>query len=209
VADKIILRDAEVGEKDELRKLTLAAYTPYSEVMEPSAWNGLRSAVESGLRTPEPADWIVAEVGGQLVGSVLLFHPSADAYGGSVPPPNGPELRLLAVDSSVRGRNIGRALVEECIRRARAMGAAEIGLHTSRSMKAAIRLYEQMGFTRVPERDFQPDGAELVTAYRLRVRDEEGNRHETATGMSHDPGDVRSPRKGSSHPRSNEPGADP
>jgi ribosomal protein S18 acetylase RimI-like enzyme len=167
VADRLILRDAEPEERGELRRLTFEAYSPYSELMEPGAWRGLRGAVEAGLHSQEPADWIAAELDGKLVGSVLLFHPSADAYGGSVPPPDGPELRLLAVDSSVRGRSIGRALVEECIRRAQTMGAAEIGLHTSRSMRSAIRLYEQMGFVRAPERDFQPEGAELVTAYRL------------------------------------------
>jgi hypothetical protein len=35
-------------------------------------------------------------------------------------------------------------------------------------MRAAIRLYERMGFVRVPEQDFQPAGAELVKAYQLR-----------------------------------------
>jgi ribosomal protein S18 acetylase RimI-like enzyme len=57
--------------------------------------------------------------------------------------------------------------MEECVRRARRAGADALGLHTSRSMRAAIRLYERMGFVRAPERDFRPEGAELVEAYRL------------------------------------------
>jgi ribosomal protein S18 acetylase RimI-like enzyme len=67
----------------------------------------------------------------------------------------------------VRGRGVGRALVAECVRRARAMGAAALGLHTSASMTAAIALYEGLGFVRTPEHDFRPEGAELVTGYRL------------------------------------------
>ena len=66
-----------------------------------------------------------------------------------------------------RGEGIGQALVDECVRRARRMGAAELGLHTSGSLRAAIRMYERMGFVRAPERDFQPPGAELVMGYRL------------------------------------------
>jgi ribosomal protein S18 acetylase RimI-like enzyme len=60
-------------------------------------------------------------------------------------------------------------LVDECVRRAKASGAAELGLHTSKSMRAAIRMYERMGFVRAPEHDFHPEGAELVQGYRLRV----------------------------------------
>ena len=80
---------------------------------------------------------------------------------------SGAEIRLLAVAPHARGRGVARRLVEECIRRARASGASEIGLHTSKSLASAIALYERMGFARVPERDFHPDGAELVQAYRL------------------------------------------
>jgi hypothetical protein len=40
-------------------------------------------------------------------------------------------------------------------------------------MRAAVRMYERLGFVRVPEHDFQPEGAELVTAYRLRLDDPE------------------------------------
>lgn len=42
-------------------------------------------------------------------------------------------------------------------------------MHTSVSMRAAIRLYERMGFVRAPEHDFRPPGAELVEGYRLRL----------------------------------------
>jgi ribosomal protein S18 acetylase RimI-like enzyme len=78
-------------------------------------------------------------------------------------------VRLVAVTPDLRGRGIARALVDECIRRARASGATALGLHSSRSMRAAVRLYERIGFVRDPERDFQPPGAELVEGYLLRL----------------------------------------
>ena len=36
-------------------------------------------------------------------------------------------------------------------------------------MRAALRLYQRMGFVRDPEHDFQPPGAELVEGYLLRL----------------------------------------
>jgi GNAT superfamily N-acetyltransferase len=139
--------------------------------MEPEAWAGLDAAVRAALASDDPAvQRIVAECDGQIVGSVMLYPPASDAYAGYTEAATAPELRLLAVAPSARGMGVGRALVEACIRRARAIGAAELGLHTSRSMEVALRMYERMGFVRAPEHDFQPPGAELVTGYRLPLR---------------------------------------
>jgi ribosomal protein S18 acetylase RimI-like enzyme len=99
----------------------------------------------------------------------MLFPPAAAAYGDTVQAPPWPELRLLAVSPEARGMGVGRLLVDECVRRARASGATELGLHTSKSMETAIGMYRRMGFVRAPEHDFQPEGAELVEGYRLRL----------------------------------------
>src|SRR5690606_22036723 len=116
----------------------------------------------------EPVERIVAERDGGLVGSVLLFPPALDAYGGAVEAEIAwPEVRLLAVAPAERGRGVGTALVRECARRARRAGATALGLHTSGSMRIAIHLYERLGFVRAPRYDFRPPGGELVTAYRL------------------------------------------
>ncbi len=151
-----------------IRALTLAAYAEYADVMTPTAWQGLRGAVTSALDDHDsPAERIVALRGTALLGSVMLFPPSVAAYDAAAGEANWPELRLLAVDHAARGQGIGKLLVRECVRRARAAGATDLGLHTSDSLWVAVRMYEQMGFLRAPAYDFQPDGAELVKAYRL------------------------------------------
>jgi ribosomal protein S18 acetylase RimI-like enzyme len=152
-----------------VREVTRAAYEEFATVMAPSAWEGLAAAVERALHTTEDAEWIVAEHDGRIVGSVMLFPPAVDAYGGAVERSDLPELRLLSVAPEARGLGVGQALVDECVRRARASGAAALGLHTSESMRVAIRMYRRMGFQRAPEHDFQPPGAELVTAYRMEL----------------------------------------
>jgi predicted N-acetyltransferase YhbS len=165
-ADALVIRDARPDERDAIRALTMQAYEQYASIMEPSAWEGLRSAMHNALGL-EGAERIVAERGGRLVGSAMLFPPRSDAYAGAISQNGWPELRMLAVDLDARGQRIGEALVQECVRRARRMGSTALGLHTSRSMAAAMHLYRRMGFVRAPEYDFQPEGAELVEGYRL------------------------------------------
>ncbi len=165
----LILREARQEEQAAIRELTLRVYAEYVAILTPAAWAGLEQAVRAALASQEPKQQIVAERGGALVGSVLLFAPATDAYGGLVAHASWPEVRLLAVAPEARGQGVGRALMDGCVRRAREAGAADLGLHTSKSMRVAIGMYERMGFVRAPEYDFQPEGAELVQAFRLRL----------------------------------------
>jgi ribosomal protein S18 acetylase RimI-like enzyme len=162
----VVVRLARPDEHDAIHDLTLSAYGQFAATMEPSAWDGLRDAIEAALSIDRGAQQIVAEQGGVLVGSVMLFPPSADAYGDLGPRVGWPEIRALAVAPNARGLGVARLLVHECMRRAREGGAEAIGLHTSRSMHEAIRLYERCGFVREPDLDIHVAGAEPVEAYR-------------------------------------------
>jgi ribosomal protein S18 acetylase RimI-like enzyme len=162
----LLVRDARPDDRDKVDALTRLAYEEFASSMEAPAWRALESAMKTVLRHPGDAHCIVAEDEGRIVGSVFLYPAGATPYeAGEVL--SSPELRLLAVAPNARGRGIGRALVEECIRRSRSGGATELGLHTSKSLASAIALYESMGFARATERDFRPEGAELVQGYRL------------------------------------------
>ncbi|HEX8674148.1 MAG TPA: GNAT family N-acetyltransferase [Longimicrobium sp.] len=164
----VTIRDARSADRDTIKALTLTAYSELASMMAPEAWAGLDGAVRAALEVEgEGVERIVAERNGEIVGSEMLFAPSADAYGGLAERASWPELRLLAVAPTARGAGVGQALVDECVRRARESGARELGLHTSESLRAAVRMYERMGFERAPEYDFRPPGAELVMAYRL------------------------------------------
>ncbi|CAN5766475.1 hypothetical protein BH11GEM2_BH11GEM2_10830 [soil metagenome] len=163
----IITREARPSELAAIQALTRSAYEQYATIMTPSAWQGLRSAVEGAFATPTVTQHIVAERAGELLGSVLLFPPGTEAYGSAGPRMPCPEIRLLAVTPVARGLGVGKLLVAECVRRARASGATMIGLHTSPSMRSAIELYQRAGFVRDPERDIHIAGAEPIEAYQL------------------------------------------
>lgn len=168
IQDKVRIRDARTAEMEAVLALTLAAYDEFGTTMPAVNWRGLRWTVEKTLKDPGNAEVIVAKLGRELVGSVLLFPGDSDAYGGGKVEGAGmPELRLLAVKPSVRGQGIGTMLMEECIRRARESGAAALGLHTGDSMVVALPMYERRGFVRTLEFDFDVPGGELVKAYRL------------------------------------------
>jgi predicted N-acetyltransferase YhbS len=166
----VSIRDAREDEREAIRDLTLRAYTEYAERMQPAAWQALRQVLVETLASDTPVECIVAERDGALVGSVMLYAPATSTYGEVLADTEWPELRLLAVEPSMRNQGIGEALVGECIARARQKGAAALGLHSSESMQAAIRMYGRLGFERVPEPDFRVEGSELVMGFRRLLR---------------------------------------
>ena len=76
-------------------------------------------------------------------------------------------MRLVGVHPDGRGKGIGRALTEECIRRARLDGAIAVGLYTSSIMTTAQALYERIGFAREPEHDSEIIPGLLLLRYRF------------------------------------------
>ena len=60
------------------------------------------------------------------------------------------ELKRMYVEPSVRGRGIGRALVQALEAEARRLGTRRVVLETGTRLAPAIRLYETTGYARIP-----------------------------------------------------------
>jgi GNAT superfamily N-acetyltransferase len=60
------------------------------------------------------------------------------------------ELKRMYVDPVVRGRGIGRAIVEALEREARVLGLTRIVLETGTRLAPAMKLYQAMGYTSIP-----------------------------------------------------------
>ncbi len=91
----------------------------------------------------------IAEIDGRLVGAVFVTRHTETVA----------KLRLLHVESEMRGRGIGGRLVEACIDFARAAGYGTLSLWTNDILVEARRLYQRAGFTLVgnePHRMFGP-----------------------------------------------------
>lgn len=104
---------------------------------------------------------LVARQGGRLVGSVALVLDGE--FGEVLESPDEAGFRMLVVDPASRGHGVGATLVLACLDRARAAGKRRMVLSTDQRMAAAHRLYERLGFARLPERDWSPlPGVDLL-----------------------------------------------
>ena len=162
----LIIRDARLDELDEVSQLLKNSYQQYEKYLPSEAWQAyLEDIMDVRSRLAE-ADLIVAELDRKLAGAVTLYIKVSSSQETGWPE-GWAGIRLLAVRPKFRGLGIGRALMEECLRRCRQSGISTVGLHTTELMDVARRMYERMGFVRVPEFDFRPEPDTVVMAYRL------------------------------------------
>ena len=163
----LIMRDAQPEDRAAIEDVTIAAYQEYAPTMQ-ARWEIYRHSILGTLADVRPAEQIVAERGGAITGTVLLFPAGIELTrpDGSQFSLAAPEIRLLAVAPAARGLGVGAALVNECMRRARQAGSPTITLHTTDMMRVAMSMYERMGFVRAPELDFQPAPEFVIKGYR-------------------------------------------
>ncbi|WP_019577024.1 bifunctional helix-turn-helix transcriptional regulator/GNAT family N-acetyltransferase [Curvibacter lanceolatus] len=95
--------------------------------------------------------WI-AESEGEVVGSVFVVKQDDDTA----------KLRMLYVDASARGLGLGRRLVDECLRFARAQGYRRMVLWTNDILVSARRIYQAAGFELIEEEKHHSFGKDLV-----------------------------------------------
>ena len=171
---EVHIRDARGSDRQAVGVVTLAAYEEYAAALPADVWRGYRDEIVATLADVGAAEQVVAELDGAIVGTALLYPAGTrlDRPDGSAVALEWPEMRLLAVAPAARGRGVGSAIVRECVRRARAVGAEAITLHTTDVMAAAMAMYERMGFSRAAELDFSPAEGVLVKGYRLGLRDQ-------------------------------------
>jgi ribosomal protein S18 acetylase RimI-like enzyme len=139
----------------------------------------VRVYVDGGLASPDYAPeladvsgrasrsdvLVVRAPDGRVAGSVALVL--AGDFGNVIASDQEAEFRMLVVDPAMQGRGIGELLVTACLNRARDAGKRRMVLSTDPRMTAAHRLYQRLGFTRLPERDWAPvPGVDLLVYLR-------------------------------------------
>ncbi len=159
------IRDADPSEHTAVADLTEAAYRQYEEHFGRS-WAPYLADLRDVESRQAKGQLVVADLDGELVGCVtFLPNYRNDSIPGGFDG-GGCGFRVLATSPPARGHGVGEALVQECARRARALGAASLLLHTGSFMEAAIRLYERLGFERVLT-EGDPELDSRLLTYRL------------------------------------------
>ncbi|HEY7723303.1 MAG TPA: GNAT family N-acetyltransferase [Pedococcus sp.] len=158
------IRRATPGDHAAVGAITLRSYVDDGHL--PPGVDYADELADASGRDRHAELWVAVAPSGTVLGSVTFAAPGTP-YAEVADPDEG-EFRMLAVAHAARGRGVGEALVRRCVDRARELGLAGVAMSTQPSMASAHRVYERLGFSRAPERDWQPvPGVDLI-AYRLR-----------------------------------------
>jgi len=152
-----LIRPIRPEEYGPLGELTVAAY---HSVGHREAYD--RQLRDVARRAETSCVLVAVGLGDELLGGVTYVRGPDDPYSEELAEGEA-GMRMLAVDPVRQRRGVGRALTQACLDRAREAGRGRLVLHTGAWMPAAIRLYERIGFVRLPEVDFTPaPGIDLI-----------------------------------------------
>lgn len=110
---------------------------------------------------------LVAERDGRVVGTVTLCPPGSPFR--EIGRDDEVEFRFLAVDPQEWGSGVAARLVDACEAHAREVGAGAMAICVRDTNTGAAAMYERMGFTRVPDRDWSPRAGVDLLALRRSV----------------------------------------
>lgn len=89
---------------------------------------------------------LLEDEGGRLVGTVGLYPLDHDTC----------ELRKMYFVPELRGRGVGRELLERTVGQARRLGFKRVTLETASVLEAAVRLYTRFGFRPLTDEHLSP-----------------------------------------------------
>ncbi|MGG1252931.1 GNAT family N-acetyltransferase [Brevibacillus agri] len=164
----ICIRDANSQDRERIKQHLLDAHQQYEQHLSVDRWTRYKEEIAESAEGRQTIAFLVADWGGEIVGSVQLFASSQAAYDRPELEIHSPIIRFLAVSPQARGNGIAARLIGEAVRRSRELGAATLHLHTTDMMEAAVKLYERLGFARAADKDFF-NGETHVKSYWLRL----------------------------------------
>ncbi|USX51390.1 GNAT family N-acetyltransferase [Lentzea sp. HUAS12] len=159
----LIIRPATEADLEAVGAVTVEAYRADGVVSGDYA----KVLADATSRFRDAEVVVAQDESGTVLGTVTVVHPGTPYA--EISRPGELEFRMLAVSAAARGRGVGETLVRAVIDRAREAGATHVVLSSSEKMLAAHRLYERLGFTRLPDRDWSPTPGLKLVAYEMPV----------------------------------------
>lgn len=161
----IEIRPVRPEEYEEAGRVTALAYHEFAPPGN-EAWADYLVRLADVRSRAERATVLVAVEDGAVLGTTTLeLDQRIDASSGHEREPLAPgesHIRMLGVHPDVRGRGVGRRLMEASIDEARKAGKTLMTLNTTEKMIAAQHMYESLGFEGGPDVVFD-DGFRMLS----------------------------------------------
>ena len=154
----MLIRPAQPSEFAAIGDLCVAAYASFVHG-DKGYVNELRDVAKRAVA----AEVLVTD---DLSGTVT-FVPAGGPLA-EISTPEESEFRMLAVDPAARGRGVGSELMRHILEASKDAGKTGIVCSSLAQMTTAHRIYERLGFTRAPERDWSPTAGVDLLAFELR-----------------------------------------
>ncbi|MEU4334537.1 GNAT family N-acetyltransferase [Micromonospora lupini] len=163
----LLVRLADTADFPAVARLTVAAYEADGQLKGEHGYGAVLADVSTRAASGEVLI-AVDEATGAVLGSVTFVLPGtpfAELSG-----PGEAEFRMLAVDPAAQGRGVGAALAQACVDRAAELGCTAVVICVRAGMAvSAHRLYERLGFVRMPEKDWSPVEGVALLGLRLEL----------------------------------------
>jgi GNAT superfamily N-acetyltransferase len=169
VSGSILIREARPEDETRIGDLLVDAFlTVYARKMPEVRYDDARKKDLRDVAAKRGrAVVLVAEIDGQVEGTVSIFKPGAE--GSEAWLPGAADLRHLAVDPRLHGKGLSKPLLDRAEAIARdEWKAPAICLHVRRGAAGVARLYQSRGFVREPSGDIDKPTVYLE-AYALRL----------------------------------------
>jgi len=163
----VAVRPIERADWAAVADLTVAAYVADGLIGQDHPYAGELRHVED--RTANALVLVATDAGGGPVLGAVTFCRAGSPYA-EIARTGEAEFRMLAVDPAHRGRGAGLALVRACLALAREAGDSAMVLSTLDVTASAQRIYARLGFTRIPDRDWEPIPGTWLRAYRVELQ---------------------------------------
>jgi len=169
VVGRAVIREARPEDDAAIGELLVTAFvTQYAKKLPEVVYTEARKRELRDVATRRAvATVLVAEVDGEVAGTVALFPPGAP--GSEAWLPNAADLRGLATAVRHHGQGLGRPLLDAAEARARAWGVDAVCLHVRRGAAGVARMYMRRGYARTPEGDLDLPSV-FLEAYLLRLK---------------------------------------
>lgn len=141
LAAAIWIRPVLPGDTRAVRDLVARVLAEFELVLDPAGTDADLADIEASYRAGGGEFWVVEDGTGRIVGTCGIWPVPGDGA--------RCELRKMYLDPSLRGRGMGRQLLETALAHARRLGRTRVELETHHRMTTAMALYEAYDFREV------------------------------------------------------------